>query len=126
MRLETELWWKQSIEDLETARVNLDTKRFYACVFFSHQAAEKGLKALFIESMREMPTKTHNILALGKALNAPDDIMTSIRDLSPEYITSRYPDAAYGVPAELYNEELAKKHLGQAEEILGWIRPNLK
>lgn len=48
MRPETELWWKQAIEDLETARVNLNAQRYYACVFFAHQAAEKSLKALFI------------------------------------------------------------------------------
>lgn len=76
--------------------------------------------------MREMPTKTHNLIALGKSLEAPDQIMTAIRDLGPEYITSRYPDAAYGVPAELYDEKLASKHLAQAEEIIEWVKGNLK
>lgn len=126
MRPETELWWKQANEDLETARINLDARRYYACVFFAHQAAEKALKALFIETMREMPTKTHNLIALGKALEAPEEIMTAVRDLGPEYITSRYPDAAYGVPAELYDEKLARAHLIQAEEIVAWTKKKLK
>ncbi len=126
MRPETELWQKQAIEDLETARVNLNAQRYYACVFFAHQAAEKSLKALFIETMREMPTKTHNLIALGKSLKSPEHVMTVIRDLGPEYITSRYPDAAYGVPAELYDETLANKHLAQAEEIIAWTKTKLK
>ncbi|MBS3908250.1 MAG: HEPN domain-containing protein [Actinobacteria bacterium] len=126
MRPETELWWKQANEDLVTARVNLYARRYYACVFFAHQAAEKALKALFIETMRELPTKTHNLIALGTALESPEEIMTSVRDLGPEYITSRYPDAAYGAPAELYDEKLASVHLVQAEEIVAWVKQKLK
>jgi len=33
MRKEVLLWWKQALEDFETAKVNLKEKKFYASEF---------------------------------------------------------------------------------------------
>ncbi|WP_204327927.1 HEPN domain-containing protein, partial [Proteus mirabilis] len=46
------LLWEQALEDLKTAEVLVEVKRYYASVFFSQQAAEKALKALYIEVKR--------------------------------------------------------------------------
>ncbi|ACS34619.1 Nucleotide-binding protein, containing HEPN domain [Thermococcus gammatolerans EJ3] len=57
MRNEARLLWEQALEDLKTAEALIDVKRYYASVFFSQQAAEKALKALYIEVKREFPPK---------------------------------------------------------------------
>ena len=39
-------------------------------------------------------------------------------DLTPEYTVTRYPDAANGVLAQLYNKRLAEEHLLKAKIII--------
>ena len=58
--------WEQALEDLKTAEVLIDADRYYASVFFSQQAAEKALKALYIEVKKELPPKTHSLIRLPK------------------------------------------------------------
>lgn len=48
MRKETENWWKQAEEDLDSAQKNLEIKKYYLVAFLSQQAVEKGLKALIL------------------------------------------------------------------------------
>lgn len=105
MREESKNWWLQSLEDLETANVNIETKRYYASVFFSQQAAKKALKAFYIETVRDYPPKTHNMLEISRELEVPENVLDAAVELNPEYFVTRYPDAANGVPAEMYTEK---------------------
>jgi HEPN domain-containing protein len=43
------------------------------------------------------------------------------RELTPDYLTTRYPNAANGIPAEIYDEEIAERHLAYAEGICQWV-----
>ena len=104
----------------------LEKKRYYASVFFAHQAAEKALKALYIHLKRESPPRTHNLLDLLTGLGVTDEeLIDAAIDLTPEYVVARYPDAANGVPALLYNEKIAEDHLRKAEKILSFCKKNL-
>ena len=47
--------------------------------------------------------------------------MSDLRLLNPEYATSRYPDAANGVPAENYDERRANMLLQAAERVQRWV-----
>jgi len=71
MRENVELWLKQSLEDLDTAKVLLNNNKYYASTFYSHQAAEKALKALLL-----------NV----------EEIRKEALKLNPNYTISRYPD----------------------------------
>ena len=111
MREEVRRLWLQALEDLRTSEVLLRTGRYYASVFFAEQAAEKVLEALYIHLKRELPPRTHNLVELLKALGIDrEDLVDAAMDLTPEYVVTRYPDAANGVPAYLYNERIAKEH----------------
>ncbi|MGB9776112.1 MAG: HEPN domain-containing protein [Anaerolineae bacterium] len=121
MREEIRNTWIQAQEDFKTAQVLLETGRFYASVFFSQQAAEKALKALWMEARREMP-RTHNLVALARALNAPESVLEAARELTPDYVITRYANAAHGVPAEMYSQQSAQAHLDYAAEVLEWTR----
>jgi len=48
MSEEAEIWWKQALEDLDTAKFNFSGRKFDAAAFFAQQATEKALKALYI------------------------------------------------------------------------------
>ncbi len=70
------------------------------------------MKALYIEVKRESPPKTHSLLRLSNELGIKDEeIIDGVLDLNPEYIVTRYPDAANEVPAKIYNERMAIEHL---------------
>ncbi|MCX8175774.1 MAG: HEPN domain-containing protein [Candidatus Bathyarchaeota archaeon] len=127
MREEVRRLWLQALEDLETAKVMLETRRYYASAFFSHQAAEKALKALFIHLKREISPKTHNLLELLEGLNiVNEDVVDAAIELNPEYVVSRYPDAANGVPAQMYNERIAKERYEKALRIVGYCKGKLE
>ncbi len=126
MRNEARLLWEQALEDLKTAEALIDVKRYYASVFFSQQAAEKALKALYIELEREFPPKTHSLLRLADELEIKDEgIIDALLDLNPEYIVTRYPDAANEVPARIYNKRMAVEHFEKAKKVIEFCRKKL-
>jgi len=93
-------------------------------VFASQQAVEKALKALCLYKLREFP-KGHSIIYLAKKVNIPENMLSGIRDLNPEYLSTRYPDMAAGIPAELYDESIAARHLKTAEQVIEWVKKQI-
>lgn len=125
MRPEAEGWWEQAQEDLATARATIEASRFYAAAFFCQQAVEKSLKALWIERFRELPPKTHDLTVLAERLGLPAEFSTALKDINPAYATARYPDAANGLPARAFNDEIARRDLLGAERIMKWCEKEL-
>ncbi|MFW6126020.1 MAG: HEPN domain-containing protein [Chloroflexota bacterium] len=125
MRQETRNWWTQAVADLRAAEVNLSAGQHYVCVFLCHQAAEKALKAVIIETLRELPQKEHNLLRLGDTLSLGSDLQAVLRRLNPAYTSARYPDAANGIPAEAFDQHMAQEHVGYAERVVQWAREQL-
>jgi len=125
VRSETDLWWRQSKHDARTALHSHEAKDFYAAVFWSHQAVEKALKAVVIETQRQLPPRTHNLLDLAKKAGLPPRFHGFIRELSPQYLVSRYPDAAGAAPADLYDGRVSRIILRKSEEVRKWARRKL-
>lgn len=121
MREEIRNLLEQAGEDLDTTRVNLEYGRYYAAAFFAQQAAEKGLQALYLSRRRE-PIFTHDLSRIAEALGAPVEVREDAADLTPEYIITRYPNAANGVPAKLYTKRKAEASLERAQRIMEWIK----
>jgi HEPN domain-containing protein len=121
MREEARLWIAQGDEDLAHARASNGTGFYFAAAFACHQAAAKWLEGAIIHLQRLVPLETHNLVGLGRVLSVPGDVMSDLRLLNPEYATSRYPDAANGVPAENYEERKATMLLEAAERIQQWV-----
>lgn len=125
MRREAEDWWKQALADLEAAEKIAGVGIYFSSVFHSHQAAEKALKALHLENRRTLPPPTHNLFRLGESVGAPARLQQALEELNPEFLTTRYPDAANGVPAEAFGERSAQVHLAAAREVVEWVRGQL-
>jgi len=94
-------------------------------VFASQQAAEKALKSLSLFKLKEY-AKGHSIIYLAQRLGVPESMMSGIRDLNPEYLSTRYPDMAAGIPAEPYDDKIAGRHFKTAQEVLGWVAEQMK
>lgn len=126
MRKEVREWIRAAEDDLEDAIVLLKSKRYAAAAFHSHQAAEKALKATVIVLKRELPPKMHNLIYLARILNIDDEqLLEALRRLNPHYRISRYPDAANGVPMEMYSESIAEELVELARGVVEWARKKL-
>lgn len=121
MREEARRWIAQGDADLAYARASCETGFYFGAAFACHQAADKWLKGAIIELQRRLPPKTHNLVELGRALGVPEDVLSDLRLLNPEYATSRYPDAANGVPAENYDLRKAQHLLEATERVKRWV-----
>jgi len=125
MREEVKNWFKQAEADLRSARNSKKSFDHYMSVFASQQAVEKALKALCLYKLREFP-RGHSIIYLAQKVDVPEYMLSGIRDLNPEYLSTRYPDMAAGVPAELYDERIAARHLETAGEVIEWVRKQIQ
>lgn len=126
MRREAELWWRQGQRDRQTAGNCDGAGDYYAAVFFCHQALEKALKAVIIERRRELPPRTHNLLGLAELAEVPEANLNFLRELTPDYVTTRYPDAAGGPIADLYDTETSQRVLSRTDEVMRWARKQLE
>ena len=126
MREEALNWWEQALKNLESARKNRTIEAYYITAFLSQQAAEKALKALYIYKIRDSPGKTHSLLRLGRDVGIPSDFYHGLRKLNPDFILTRYPDVADGVPYELYDDEIAQEKLQIAEKVIKWVEKELR
>jgi HEPN domain-containing protein len=114
-------FWSQARADLATAVTLLDAGVYYASVFFSQQAAEKALKGATIDKQGRCP-KGHNLIQMANNLNAPVDVMNAAAELNPEFLLTRNPDSADGVPAQMFDKGSARLHLRCANDIVEWAK----
>ena len=121
LRKASEENWAQARADYATAVTLYDAGIYYASVFFSQQAAEKALKAVTIRRTQKTP-RGHNLIQMANALEAPLEIMNAAAELNPEFLSSRNPESADGVPAQLYDSKSARIHLHAAHRIVEWIK----
>lgn len=129
MREEALKWLEQAVEDLSTAEDLLRVGRYHAAAFYSHQAAEKALKALLID--RGKAVRTHDLIQLLDVIERElgldvSSLREDARKLTVHYVVSRYPDAANAVPARLYSRQDAEDLYSRAKRILEWTRQNLR
>lgn len=122
MRIETQRLVKQAERDLVNARKNVGIAAYEVSAFLAGQAVEKFLKAAWTVVKREEAPRTHSLTELGDSLGVPRELRRHLVDLNADYTTSRYPDAANGVPYEVYDMETAEAKVAAAEEILTWLR----
>jgi HEPN domain-containing protein len=125
VRQEADRWWRQALEDLDTAEKNFDLRKFYVTAFYCQQAVEKAMKALFLEKKREIPPKTHNLLELAEGVSAPESLASGLRRLNVAYSTSRYPDAANGLPRDAFDPSIARELIDCAQRTIEWVKREL-
>lgn len=120
---EVTLWLNQAERDLVSAENSLKSKDYYASAFWSHQAAEKSLKSLYIKKNQSL-IKVHDLVRLGKEVFAPQEILLKCSQINPVYLKVRYPDEEE-LPSESVTEQQASLILRLAREIIAWVKKNL-
>ncbi len=110
----------QARRDIENARKNIGIQAYEVAAFLCHQGVAKHLKAAWMQTKRARPPATHYLRQLGEGLRIPKGLMRHLVFLNPDYTVARYPDAANGVPYELYDEAIARAKVSAAEEVARW------
>lgn len=122
MRPEVERLLRQADRDLENARKNLGIEAYEVAAFLAQQAVEKYLKGAWVVTKKQPAPHTHALTELGDGLGVPADLRRHLADLTSDYTVSRYPDAANGVPYELYDEITARTKVENAGTVIRWLR----
>jgi HEPN domain-containing protein len=120
MGIDPSNWTAVAERDLRVARVLLREGIYESAVFHAHQAAESALKAVWIFAGEAAPPRTHRLVELAEAVEAPGTVQAACRRLNPHYAGSRYPDAANGNPADNYDLQLAEALVDLSEEVVQW------
>jgi HEPN domain-containing protein len=119
-------WWtKQAAHDRDMAESNRQNGFHDGCALMCQQSAEKYLKALWIQRNASTPPKVHQCDRLAALLGAPPGVRNAARLLESGYMTSRYPDAAQGVPFEQFDDTDSQEHLQATNEIQTWVMQQL-
>jgi HEPN domain-containing protein len=125
MRPETEAWWRQAQADLRTAEVNLEAGQFYGVSWFAQQAAEKALKAVYLERHHRLAPRTHDLRLLGMQLVVPQTLRIDLDVLDQTFDPSRYPTASGTAPVDAIGAGDANDHFAAARRILTWAASEL-
>lgn len=121
MRIEAQRLIKQAERDLENARKIVGIGAFEVAAFLAEQAVEKYLKAAWTVVKKEAAPRTHSLTELGDGLLVRPAVRKHLANLNADYTTARYPDAANGIPYEVYDRETAEAKVKAAEEVLKWL-----
>ena len=127
MKDEALRWLSEALWDYETALILHRERRYNAAAFYSHQAAEKAVKAL-LYYVNEAPWG-HSVRVLLEryfrkvGTDVDDKLLSYARELDRHYIPSRYPNAhPAGTPHEAYDEETSKRALEAAKRVIDFVR----
>ena len=119
-------WLKQADYDMKTAEIMFDNKRYFYAVFMCHLSIEKALKGIYLERLKEIPPKTHNLVYLVEKIKVqlPENLYDSVFALNRVSVPTRYPDDLQRMLKD-YNEERTKKVIESGKEVLQWLKKQL-
>ena len=124
MRKTTAAWLRDAREELESASILFEHRKYRAVCFHSQQAVEKGLKALVLEKGKR-PARTHDIVELLNAVTADGWAVGLAMDeavfLNSVY-RGRYPAEEGLLPHGEPTEPDARRALAAAETLVKHLR----
>ncbi len=116
-------WLKQADYDMDTAEFMAAGGRCFYAVFMCHLAIEKALKGLYQQRRQQPPPRTHNLVYLMNevGLKPNEHQARAVATLNGANIATRYPEDIETLRSN-YTEAVTARLLGQAKELLAWIK----
>lgn len=128
MQKETESWLKYSKENLEAAKVLLESELYNPCLHNIQQSIEKSLKSLFIENSIPFK-KTHNIMELKTILEKNGILIALTKDecdfLDSIYLPTKYPVGS-ALPFFYPDKNICKNSISLAEREIEEVKSIIK
>jgi HEPN domain-containing protein len=121
---ETKQWLVYAEENLEAAKVLLESELYNPCLHNIQQSIEKSLKSLFVEKVIPFK-KTHNIMEL-KIVLAQNGIGLDLTEdecdfLDSIYLPTKYPIGS-ALPLFYPDKEICKNSILIAERVLKEVK----
>jgi len=63
---QVDYWFTSAFDDLESAKVLINNKRYLQGLFFCHLVIEKAIKAIVVKQTSEIAPRSHNLLYLSE------------------------------------------------------------
>lgn len=121
----TEYWLKIAQDDIPVAKKLLESKDYLWMGFICHLIAEKSLKAVFAEVIKEVPPYDHKLLNLatlsGILPYLSNEQKKLLGRLQPLQIEARYPSHREKIKEGL-TDEISKQIFIETEAFLCWIK----
>ena len=120
IKKQIDYWFTGAEEDLESAKILIESNRLLHGLFFCHLVIEKAIKANVVKVTGEIAPRSQNLLYLSEIANLKfveeDEIFLGI--LMKYQLQGRYPDYNPLIPGKLKVEE----YLIKTEKILSWLQ----
>jgi HEPN domain-containing protein len=94
-------------------------------LFLCQQAVEKAPKALFLHEKKGEVPQSHSLIYLATNTSVPNRFHSFLRELTPKYVDTRYPDASVDLPSRIYDKENTEGVMEKSREMLAWIKARL-
>ena len=123
MAKEYEEWLRQADYDINTAEFMFGGGRYFYAVFMCHLSIEKALKGVYLERLKEVPPKVHNLIyLLNKAgIKPPEIIGRFLVKLNEASVVTRYPDNIEKLQRD-YTKDVVRDIVSKSKEALEWIK----
>lgn len=123
VELQISYWLSCAKEDIETANILIEQRRFLHGLFFCHLVIEKALKAHVVKQTQELAPRSHNLYILAEkvGLNFKEKEELLLGILMKYQLQGRYPDYNPSVPD--YNR--AKEYYEQTNKLFQWLKMKL-
>ena len=122
-----EYWVKTAEHDLETAQTLFDTQHYDWCLFIGHLVLEKILKAHYVNDLKDIPPKIHDLVRLSSLINLEfkDEQIKFLERVNDFQLEARYPDEKLKF-YRICNKEFTYSNFQLIKELYTWIKSNLK
>ena len=119
-------WSDASKQDLETADILFENKKYHHALFFCHLSIEKYLKAIIIRTTKTAPPLIHDLVRLSEKtdIKLTNKIKNELADISAFNIQARYDDYKLSFYKKA-NKRFTAKYLKMTKEILIWLNEHL-
>jgi AbiV family abortive infection protein len=119
-------WSDASKQDLETAEILFENKKYHHALFFCHLSIEKYLKAIIVKTTKMAPPLIHDLVRLAEKtdIQLSSKIKNELADISAFNIQARYDDYKLSFYKKA-NKRFTAKYFRMTKEILIWLREYL-
>ena len=113
-------WITGATDDIESAKILIESNRLLHGLFFCHLVIEKAIKANVVKQTGEIAPRSHNLLYLSEiaklVFTEEDEIFLGI--LMKYQLQGRYPDYNPNIPDKIK----VKEYLIKTEKLLLWLQ----
>lgn len=122
-----EYWKYHASYDIETAESLFKSGKYPYCLFFSHLALEKILKALVVQTAGQHAPYTHDLVRLAKLtkIALAEKQLDQLAVINEFNIEARYPEWQ----KEFYKKatkKYAEKHLKVSKNLYSWLEKKFR